>query len=224
MSDEEHGNMACPSCVKIQLCVFVSVFCLCICIRIFNCICICICISLFGSIFLCKGMSDEECGNMACPSCVKIPLPVSQQAPKARNHGDYLAFPDVKITGNHLERTWIMGRAMKCSFIQSRQLPRSRKHKPCYPLEPLSNNSHRLFNKWQRAEKIFTFIRFQRPLEQIYPDQGRIFCDHILLLGIGWTGRECLTGISLWWRLIHKTVTGHQRLVLEGPRGAMAGK
>ena len=40
---------------------------------------------------------------MACPSCVKIPLPVSQQTPKARNHGDYLAFPDVKITGNHLE-------------------------------------------------------------------------------------------------------------------------
>ena len=145
-------------------------------------------------------MSDEEHdGNMACRSCVKIPLAVSQQMPKARNHGDYLAFPDVKITGNHLERTWIMGRAMKCSFIQSRQLPRSRKHKPCYPLEPLSNNSHfgnepydisnnshRLLNKWQRAEKIFTFIRFQRPLELVYPDQGEIFCDHILLLGIGW--------------------------------------
>ena len=49
-------------------------------------------------------MSDEEHdGNMACRSCVKIPLAVSQQMPKARNHGDYLAFPDVKITGNHLE-------------------------------------------------------------------------------------------------------------------------
>ena len=64
-------------------------------------------------------MSDEEHdGNMACRSCVKIPLPVSQQTPKARNHGDYLAFPDVKITGNHLERTWIMGCTMKSSFIQ----------------------------------------------------------------------------------------------------------
>ena len=40
---------------------------------------------------------------MACRSCVKITLPVSQQTPKARNHGDYLAFSDVKITGNHLE-------------------------------------------------------------------------------------------------------------------------
>ena len=56
----------------------------------------------YGNAMPCRNMAMPG-RIMACRSCVKITLPVSQQTPKARNHGDYLAFSDVKITGNHLE-------------------------------------------------------------------------------------------------------------------------